>query len=242
MSARTSRSRAVRASTGSPRAARSWAMTHRPDFAPGTGWSYSNTGYVLLDLVIEEVTGRPWHQEVEERILEPLGMDRTYLPGSTPALRRPHANGYQVFPSGERVDVSEVILPDPGSYVSTTADVNRFFQALLGGELLPGARLAEMRETVPVPEEMQVFWPGGRYGLGLVDRPLSCGGSYWSHEGGDGGYITLNGATADGSRTVTVSMSTALGDSPDTMLAQERAASALVDHALCDTPGTGQDT
>ncbi|TDC13614.1 class A beta-lactamase-related serine hydrolase [Streptomyces sp. 8K308] len=217
------------------------AMRHRPDFAPGDGWGYSNTGYVLLDMIIERVTGRPWHQEVEDRILRPLGMDHTYLPGGTPTLRRPHANAYEVFPSGERVDVTRVIVPDPGGYVSTTADVNRFFQALLGGELLPQARLAEMRDTVPVNEEMQVFWPDGRYGLGLVNRPLSCGGSYWSHEGGESGYITLNGATHDGGRAVTVSMSTALNDSPDGVLRQERAASDLVDHALCDTPGDRQD-
>jgi D-alanyl-D-alanine carboxypeptidase len=122
--------------------------------------------------------------------------------------------------------------------VSTTADVNRFFRALLDGTLLPPARLAEMRETVPVAEELQAFWPQGRYGLGLVERPLSCGGSYWSHEGGDGGFITLNGVTGDGRRAVAVSMSTALNDSPEHALAQEQAASALVDRALCGTPAT----
>lgn len=227
--------------TYTPRQIVARAMRHRPAFPPGAGWSYSNTGYVLLDLIIEKAAQRPWHKEVADRVLEPLGMDRTYLPGSDPALRRPHANGYDVFPSGERVDVTKVVLPDPGSYVSTTADVNRFFRALLGGELLSPARLAEMRETVPVDKETRAFWPHGRYGLGLVERPLSCGGSYWSHEGGDGGYITLNGATGDGSRAVTVSMSTALNDSPGSALRQERTASALVDHALCGTPGSGQD-
>ncbi|RMI35885.1 serine hydrolase domain-containing protein [Streptomyces triticirhizae] len=213
------------------------AMGHAPDFAPGEGWGYSNTGYVLLDLIVEEVTGRPWHREVEDRILGPLGMDHTYLPGETPTLREPHARAYEVFPSGERVDVTEALVPDPGGYVSTTADVNRFFLALLGGELLPPARLAEMRETVPVNEEMRTFWPGGRYGLGLVERPLSCGGGYWGHEGGESGYITLNGATENGERAVTVSMSTALAGSPDTVLRQERAASDLVDRALCGTAG-----
>lgn len=209
------------------------AMAHQPDFAPGTGWGYSNTGYVLLDLIIEQATGRPWHQEVQARILDPLGLDRTYLPGDDPALRSPHARSYEVYPTGERLDVTEVIVPDPGGYVSTTADVNRFFQALLGGELLPEAMLAEMQDTVPVGAEMQAFWPDAGYGLGLVSRPLSCGGSYWSHEGGESGYITLNGATADGSRTVTVSMSTALGDD---ILRQEQTAGDLVDHALCATP------
>ncbi|MDT0270406.1 serine hydrolase domain-containing protein [Streptomyces sp. DSM 44915] len=216
------------------------AMAHPPDFPPGAGWGYANTGYVLLDLIIEQVTGRPWHEEVEDRVLRPLGMDHTYLPGGDPTLRRPHAHAYQVFPTGERVDVTKVIIPDPGGYVSTTADVNRFFLGLLGGELLSPARLAEMRDTVPVNEEMRVFWPDGRYGLGLVDRPLSCGGRYVSHEGGEAGYITLNGVTEDGGRAVTVSMSTALGDSPDAVLRQERAASDLVDRALCGGPDDGR--
>ncbi|MFG3551734.1 serine hydrolase [Streptomyces sp. NPDC047725] len=48
-------------------------MKHRPDFPPGTGWSYSNTGYVVLGMIVEAVTGRPWQQEVQRRILRPLG-------------------------------------------------------------------------------------------------------------------------------------------------------------------------
>ncbi|MFH8620960.1 serine hydrolase domain-containing protein [Streptomyces vietnamensis] len=212
------------------------AMKHHPDFEPGTGWGYSNTGYVVLGMIVDKVTGRPWQEAVEARILKPLGMHHTYLSGDTPTLRRPHADGYQVFTSGERIDVTEQLVPDLGGYVSTTADVNRFFRGLLGGELLSEVRLAEMRHTVPVPKEFEVFWPGGRYGLGLVERPLSCGGSYWSHEGGEAGYITLDGATGDGRRTVTVSLTTSFNDL-DKTIRQQKAASALVDRALCDTAG-----
>ncbi|MFF0478625.1 serine hydrolase domain-containing protein [Streptomyces sp. NPDC004284] len=208
------------------------AMRHHPDFAPGTGWGYSNTGYVVLGMIVDEVAGRPWQEEVESRILEPLGMRHTYLSGAESTLRSPHADGYQVFSTGERVDVTEQIVPDLGGYVSTTADVNRFLQGLLGGELLSEARMAEMKHTVPVPKPFDTFWPGGRYGLGLVERPLSCGGGYWSHEGGEAGYITLNGATADGRRTVTVSLTTSFNDMNKT-IRQQKAASDLVDRALC---------
>jgi D-alanyl-D-alanine carboxypeptidase len=194
------------------------AMAHEPDFAPGTGWGYCNTCYVMLTLIIEEITGAPWDQAVEEGVLQPLGMDDTYLPGDDPTIRSPHARSYEYYP----------------------ADVNRFFQGLLGGELLSEAMLAEMQDTVPVSEAFQVYWPDAGYGLGLMSRPLSCGGVYWSHEGGDTGYITLNGATVDGSRAVTVSMTTALADTPEHFLLQEETASALVDHALCDTPGAEQ--
>ncbi|MFE2154453.1 serine hydrolase domain-containing protein [Streptomyces lavendulae] len=215
------------------------AMKHRPDFQPGTDWNYSNTGYVVLGMIVDKATGRRWREEVERRILKPLGMNHTYLPGAASTLRSPHANGYQVFPSGERTDVTEQIVPDLGGYVSTTADVNRFFQGLLSGRLLSGARMAEMKDTVPVASRFEAFWPGGRYGLGLVKRPLTCGGSYWSHEGGEAGYITLNGATDDGGRTVTVSMSTSF-NAPEESIRQQKAGSDLVDHALCDTSSNRQ--
>ncbi|MEU9379796.1 serine hydrolase domain-containing protein [Streptomyces sp. NPDC048279] len=211
------------------------AVAHAPDFPPGEGWAYSNTGYVLLALIVQEATGHPAHQQIEDRVLRPLGLDRTRWLGTSPALPRPHAQAYQYFGPGSRVDVTDQIPVDPEnlSWVTTTRDENRLLRALLAGRLLPARQLAEMKRTVPVNAEVQQLWPGGRYGLGLVERPLSCGGSYWSHEGGDGGYITLNGVTGDGRRSAVVSMSEARGDTPDHILAQENAASALIDHALC---------
>ncbi|MDL4817215.1 serine hydrolase domain-containing protein [Actinomadura opuntiae] len=217
------------------------AMAHAPGFQPGKGWAYSNTGYVLLDMVIEKVTRRPAHREIEDRILRPLGLDQTRWGGTSPTLPRPHARAYQLFGPGARVDVTDQIPVDYQnlSWVTTTRDQNRFFRALLAGRLLPARQLAAMKRTVEVNEEVQELWPGGRYGLGLVERPLNCGGTYWSHEGGDGGYITLNGVTEDGRRSAVVSMSEARGDTFEHIKAQEEAASALIDHALCaGSPGT----
>ncbi len=57
-----------------------------------------------------------------------------------------------------------------------------------------------MQRTIPVGPGLEQLLPGVRYGLGLFQRPLPCGGTYWSHPGGDGGYITDNGITADGQR------------------------------------------
>lgn len=62
--------------------------------------------------------------------------------------------------------------------ISTNSDLDRFFTALLGGRLLPAAQLAQMRTTVPIGTT------GAGYGLGIISRPLSCGGVYWGH-GGD---------------------------------------------------------
>ncbi|MER7184825.1 serine hydrolase domain-containing protein [Streptomyces hyaluromycini] len=214
------------------------AMAHAPDFPPGEGWEYSNTGYVLLAMIVQKATGQPAHRAIEDRVLRPLGLDRTRWVGTSPTLPRPHAEAYQLFGPGSVVDVTDQIPVDHEnlSWVTTTRDENGLLRALLAGRLLPARQLAEMKRTVPVSAEVQQLWPGGRYGLGLAERPLSCGGTYWSHEGGDGGYITLNGVTDDGRRSAVVSMSEARGDTLEHILGQENAASALIDHALCASP------
>lgn len=149
------------------------AMTHAPDFPPGEGWSYSNTGYVLLDTIIQKATGQPAHQEIDDRILRPLGLNQTRWGGSSSTLPRPHAKAYQLFGPDSLVDVTEQIPVDHEnlSYVTTTRDENTFLRALLAGHLLPPRQLAEMKRTVPVSAEVQLLWPGGRYGLGLAERP-----------------------------------------------------------------------
>ncbi|MFJ8057870.1 serine hydrolase domain-containing protein [Streptomyces sp. NPDC096142] len=215
------------------------AMAHAPDFAPGEGWAYSNTGYVLLATIIEKTTGHPAHDEIANRVLRPLALDHTRWVGTSSTLPRPHAKAYQLFGPEALVDVTDQVPVDHEnlSFVTTTRDENTLFRALLSGRLLPARQLAEMKRTVPVSEEVQQLWPGGRYGLGLAERPLTCGGTYWSHEGGDGGYITLNGATDDGSRSAVVSMSEARGDTMEHIMAQENTASSLIDHALCGGGG-----
>jgi D-alanyl-D-alanine carboxypeptidase len=212
------------------------AMGHRPDFAPGTGWAYSGTGYLILGMIIQRATGHSWYEEVTARILEPLRLTHTLWPGDSPDLPDPHAQAYERYAAGERLlDVTDQtdFSGAAGGLATTTADMNRFLRALLGGRLLRPAQLRLMLTSVPVSDELAQLWPGARDGLGLFSRPLSCGGVYWGHEGGQGGYATANGVTADASRSVVVSMSTALG--PE-QLQQEQAAAALVDHALCGKP------
>lgn len=106
--------------------------------------------------------------------------------------------------------------------ISTPADLNQFYNALLGGRLLAPAQLAQMRSTVPADP----LGPGARYGLGLVSRPLSCGGVYWGHGGAIPGYETAGGATDDG-RAVDLTVTTL----PGSAAAQHQA--AAVDAALC---------
>jgi D-alanyl-D-alanine carboxypeptidase len=95
-----------------------------------------------------------------------------------------------------------------------------------------------MKHTTPVGKEFEPLMPGARDGLGLFSRPLSCGGTYWGHEGGDSGWISAAGVTAGG-RSVAVSLSGTLAESADHVLRVEQAESKLVDDALCTTPSAG---
>ncbi|MEU8352571.1 serine hydrolase domain-containing protein, partial [Streptomyces sp. NPDC048845] len=121
-----------------------------------------------------------------------------------------------------------------GEMISTAEDANRFLRALLGGEVLRPAELAEMKKTVRA-DKFDGPWPGARYGLGLMWVPNSCGGS-WSHGGDIPGYKTRNGVTPDGSRSVVVSLNTdSMVPKPGVTAPAGDEAADLIDHALCGT-------
>src|SRR6266508_498747 len=149
-----------------------------PDFPPGTAWAYSNTGYILLGLIVEAATGNPLDQELDRCILGPLGLRHTYLPGDARELPVPMSRGYslRVGPGGEVLDgpLLDFTVQNPswawaaGALVSDLPDLTRFFRALLGGRLLPPPLLAEMTTMVEVPPSSipPPLFP--RYGLGLL--------------------------------------------------------------------------
>ncbi|MBB2948850.1 D-alanyl-D-alanine carboxypeptidase [Actinoplanes lutulentus] len=209
------------------------AMRHPPVFAPGQGWSYSNTNYVLAGMIIEKVTGAPWEQAVHERIIEPLGLTGTVIPGTSVYLPSPRLAAYQRLRPGDRpVDVSTRVSGHAdASIISTPGDVNRFLRALLGGKLLPPLQLTEMQTTVRA-EPFEAVWDEPGYGLGLMKRRLPCGGWVWFHGGGWWNAITDNAVTPDGRRAVTVAIASSLDPGQDPT-AQAKASAALIDHALC---------
>ncbi len=213
-------------------------LSHPPDFQPGGGWKYSNTGYNLVGLVIKAVTGRPWYAEVERRIIRPLGLSHTYWPGADPRIRAPHAKGYTRFAAGEPlVDTTDLVDADAsGGFISTVADLDTFQRALFGGRLLRKAQLAEMTRTMPVEGSASEIWKDSSYGLGIFSRELACGGTVWLPGGDQIGYRTRLGVTSDGRRSAVVSMSSQLYDSLEVIYAQEGAATKLIDNALCQRP------
>jgi len=175
-----------------------------PEFAPGKGWSYSNTGYVLLGILIEKVTGNSYAEEIENRIIEPLELSNTFLPGNSSVIPgTKHARGY-LQPDGAS-ELKDVTYYNPsigssaGDMISTADDLNKFFSSLLGGKLLKEQQLKQMLTTVPTG----IAETGG-YGLGIYETKLPNGVSIWGHSGGIPGFSTFAGGTLGGKHTLAV--------------------------------------
>ncbi|WP_030548454.1 serine hydrolase [Streptomyces albus] len=175
------------------------ATAHEPDFAPGTDWNYSNTNYVLAGMVIERVTGAEYAEEIERRILRPLRLRATTVPGTDPDVPRPHGRAYSTLggdPEEKIHDTTELnpsIAGAAGEMISTTGDLNRFYRALVRGKLLPERQLKAMLTTVETGEEGMKH-----YGLGISPQTLSCDVTIWGHTGGIHGSSSAATVTRTG--------------------------------------------
>ncbi|WP_329231931.1 beta-lactamase family protein [Streptomyces sp. NBC_01460] len=179
------------------------AAVARPPVAARGSYAYSNTNYALLGLVVRRVTGHPYATEIRRRVLEPLRLTGTSLPGARATLPLPHSRGYHRSPDDGTV--RDVTAVDPrfagaaGEVVSTLADLDDFYAALLGGRLLPPAELATLLDTRP---------SGGTYGMGIYPQELSCGTTVWGHNGHITGSYVRTAATRDGRHVLTFRVNT----------------------------------
>jgi D-alanyl-D-alanine carboxypeptidase len=208
-----------------PRKMIAMATAHKSLFAPGTTWSYSNTGYILLGLIVEAASGNPIGAELDRRIFRPLGLRATSF-ASSPSISGTYAHGY--FPlAGSRPRDASVFSQSStwaaGAIVSTTDDLANFYRALLRGRLLRPRLLQAMETTVPVAPDPQ----GGGSGLGLFETGLPCG-RVWGHEGTAFGYKTITYSSRDAARQIVVMVNES-PPSPAVANALER----LVDTAYC---------
>ncbi|MEV5592972.1 serine hydrolase domain-containing protein [Streptomyces sp. NPDC052496] len=179
------------------------AMKQPPHSAPGKAL-YSNTHYVLVGMVVEKATGRPYAQEVQRRILTPLKLRQTSFPGLDPRMPLPHPTAYsrlrQKEPDAPVVDATEQNmswLGAAGEAISTTGDLNTFFRALSRGQLLGPAATRAMFTTVPAETG------GFRYGLGIEAVTLSCGVTVVGKTGRTNGSVSGVVGTRDGGHQLT---------------------------------------
>ncbi|QEU94360.1 serine hydrolase domain-containing protein [Streptomyces kanamyceticus] len=182
------------------------AMRHKPDFEPGTEWKYSNTNYILAGMIIKKVTGNAYGDEIRRRVINPLHLNATTVPGTRATMPRPSSRAYGKLPLDPEAKVYDVTELNPsmggsaGEIISDSADLNRFYSALLGGRLLPKAELAEMKTVVPVDGR------AGGYGLGISEVQLPCEGMLWGHDGGIHGSSSLALTTPDGRHSMALNI------------------------------------
>ncbi|MBP0937954.1 beta-lactamase family protein [Streptomyces goshikiensis] len=169
---------------------------------PGASYSYSNTNFVVVGMLIEKATGRTVAKEYERRIIKPLKLKNTSYVHPSTAIKGPHAHGY-LHPDeagAPLVDSTEQTVSwaqSAGAMISTTADLNTFMSGLLGGKLLSAGTMDAMTTVTPTDATNTRF-----YGLGLRRYDLSCGTSVYGHTGTVQGFYTYAFATRDGRRSI----------------------------------------
>ncbi len=159
------------------------AVDHPPLFPPGTKWNYSNTNYMLLGMVIEAVTHETVANEIDKRILVPLGLKETSFPVSDPAMPLPYAHGYMLDAHNNWVDDSVVLPPSvswaAGVMISDMADMKRWVKAYVTGTTNSAATQKERLTCLPIGKA------GLSFGLGI-----GCSAGWYGYTGGITGYNT----------------------------------------------------
>ena len=176
------------------------------EFTPGTAYSYSNTDNIVIALVAEAATHKPYTRLLAREVLRPLGLRETELPSGF-RVPKPLIHGYEVLPEVE--DLTECCSMDfvgaSGGIYSTPHDLATFTRGYVGGELFGGAaRRAQFRFIDGASSEP----PGpGRQGGGLaLFRYKTRCGTVFGHTGNFPGYTQFTAATRNGKRSVTVSV------------------------------------
>lgn len=150
------------------------------DFDPGTGWNYSNSGYMLLGAIIEQVTGKPFGTVLKERITDPLGLKDTKIDDLSEIV--PHrAHGYARItkdtPGFANADfLSMSVAAAAGAMRSTAQDMLAWNAALFGGKLLKPDSLKAMTTPAHLKDgrltslgrTSQDGPPPSEYGFGLM--------------------------------------------------------------------------
>lgn len=178
------------------------------DFAPGTKWNYSNSGYVLLGYLIEKVSGETYQEFLQQNIFTPLGMkDSGY--DSNEAIIPRRASGYSRSEHGI-VNAGYVNMTVPfsaGGLYSTTEDLLKWERGLFGGKVLSAESLKEM--TTPYKND---------YAFGLMVTTKN-GRKEIAHGGGIQGFNTAVAYWPDDQLTVIV-LANLNGNAPDEIAAQ----------------------
>jgi D-alanyl-D-alanine carboxypeptidase len=165
----------------------SGSLAGGPDFAPGEGWAYSNTGYLLVRRIVDLAAPGGFAGALERELLRPLGLSDTSLAlelGELEAL----VPGWSNQVGDGRRDVRGRYHPcwvGHRTLVSTVADQRRFWTALAAGDV---CELEQLTESVEIGFEAPGFVQPS-YGIGVMTDPGRTDGLLIGHGGGGPGYV-----------------------------------------------------
>jgi CubicO group peptidase (beta-lactamase class C family) len=197
-------------------------------FEAGEGWQYNNLGFVVLGRIVELASGEPLDRFIRARLLNPLGMNSTWLGALEPYPEARMARGYYV--EQKTGELNDSTMPNlswassAGDMVSSLDDMLKWFKALQDSKNPTGLSMRDFNHaavSTGSPGNMQ------RYGYGMMGRILN-GSELWGHGGNIHGYVTLTMMDADSG--IIVALMTSLVDHPDNQLPVLESVVSMVFH------------
>jgi CubicO group peptidase (beta-lactamase class C family) len=156
------------------------------DFAPGDAYRYNNSGYFLLGMIVEKLSGKPYGQHLQDEFFTPLGLGGTVYCEQAPLVKR-RAQGYTPRPGGAFINAEPLSMTQPyaaGSLCSTVTDLAAWALALSSGKVVSPASYALMTTPGTLNDGKPIT-----YGFGLGTGMLG-GHRQVSHNGGINGFIS----------------------------------------------------
>jgi len=174
-----------------------------PDFAPGTHWSYSNAGYVLLGAVIENVTGERWYDAIHEQLSVPLSLTHTMYGGSKPLISG-RAAGYTTDSNSHAVTnanyISSSFPAAAGGLISTADDLFRWMRDVMLGHSI---NIRSLQEMLTPTSKLPGSHTNYGYGLGVYLWNVR-GKTMIGHTGDIDGFSSAAGYIPEADVTVIV--------------------------------------
>jgi len=213
-----------------------------PLFEAGKGWAYTDTGYILIGLVIEKATGRSYYDEIKEWFLTPLGLtltapaDRRFLPGLVAGYmaadnafgfprKTTTANGAMVWHPGFEWT--------GGGLVSNSRDLALWGSALFGGNVMSGSYLDELLNSVQISPDT----PDIQYGAGVGIYRTGPFGPVYGHGGWIPGYSSSLRYYPDYGITIAFQINTDIGIVDDEKPVMREMEARLADIVMSATRG-----
>jgi D-alanyl-D-alanine carboxypeptidase len=170
----------------------SYLFDAQPPFAPGEGWEYSDTNYIVLGMIIERAGGAPYYEQLRRRILQPFGLRETVPADSrrVPGLVQGYAGASNPFGGTDEMIKDGRFAINPqfewtgGGLAVTAVDLVKWAKLLYEGKVIDASLMDDLLDGVPAK-----LGPDTRYGLGVIIRPTPLGITY-GHSGFMPGYQT----------------------------------------------------